>query len=179
MSKGRFSKENEDDFKDLVEFGVSRESFLNIRETNQRTNLKKLKTILKETSILVQSNVRTLSDVIYTLEKCLAINKVTDDHRETIGKGIDVFKGSLFDLIWNIDNILKIIEYGHLFKNEKNVAEMKVIQIVEIINEANNCFDGIKIEGANLAYDQIEIVVESLMQISRLLNIINGIYDDL
>lgn len=87
--------------------------------------------------------------------------------------------GSLIDLIWNVDKIISDIEYGNLFRDEKQTAELKVIQIVEIINKANNAFDDLNIEGVDFAYDEIERVIETLMQISYLLRVIEAIYENI
>lgn len=179
MANDKKNKEIIDDFKDLEEFGITRESFLNIQNVNQKTNLKKLKSILKETNILIGENVKTLTDAIVIFENCLTVGRISEINRVKIDRSIMIFKGSLIDLIWNVDKIISDIEYGNLFRDEKQTAELKVIQIVEIINKANNAFDDLNIEGVDFAYDEIERVIETLMQISYLLRVIEAIYENI
>lgn len=180
MKKGN-NKSNIDsvDLADLAEFGVTQDNFLKIQSVNQFVNLKKLKSILRETNLLISCNISTLSDVIHILEQCLTVGVVSEHNRARINNGVDIFKDSLVDLVWNVDTIINDIEHGKAFKNECDIAEIKVIQIIEIINEANNCFDSLQINGVDLAYDEIERIIESLVQIGNLFNTINEIYEKL
>lgn len=167
------------DYIDLAEFGISANDILKIQSVNQRVNLKKLKTILKETDMLINININRLTTIIVLLIEFNNVGELTNRGKGIFEQSISEFKDSLMDLIWNVDSIINDIEYGDVFKNEKDIAELKVIQIIEIINKANSEFERLDFDRLEFAYDEVERVIQSLEQIKFLLNTINELYNSL
>lgn len=148
MAKLKKNKEVEIDIDiedlDLNEFGVTENDYLNFSFINQKANLKKLKKRLKNITECMSVTETTLIQIICVLENCSVSNKISKENKEKIIVLIKHFDDSLIDIVWNIDNIIEDSEYGDLFVADCDLAEKKIIDIVNITKDIEDLFSQLK-----------------------------------
>ena len=129
---------------DLMEFGVRPDQYLNIRDMNQKSNLKRLKKRLRNITESMNVTEDTLVQLICVLENCNISGKISISNKDRIVNLIRNFDDSLIDIVWNIDNIIEDSDYGDLFEQDCDLAEQKIIEIVEITKEIEELFNTLK-----------------------------------
>jgi len=169
---------------DLRDFGVSSEEYLNISVINQKANLKKLKRRLKNITESMSITQQSLIQLICVLENCHTAKKISLDNQEKIVYLLKNFDDSLIDIVWNIDNIIEDVEYGNLFESDCELAEQKIIEIVEVTKEIEELFVKVKVieefEDSIMSISvSIMEILESISQMQFLFQKIHHINDSL
>lgn len=148
MARTKKSKDIEEDIDfeelDLNEFGITEKDYLNFSYINQKANLKKLKKRLKNITECMSITETTLIQIVCVLENCIISKKISKDNKEKIIILIKHFDDSLIDIVWNIDNIIEDAEYGDLFESDCDLAERKIIEIVNITKDIEELFSKLK-----------------------------------
>lgn len=169
---------------DLREFGVSTEEYLNISVINQKANLKRLKKRLRNITESMSITEQSLVQLICILENCHTSKKISISNQEKIVLLLKQFDDSLIDIVWNIDNIIEDADYGDLFVDDCDLAEQKIIEIVEITKEIEELFLKIRvIEDFENSIESVSIsvmgILETISQMQFLFQKINNIHNDL
>lgn len=169
---------------DLREFGVSSEEYLNISVINQKVNLKKLKKRLKNITESMSVTEKSLIQLICVLENCHTAKKISIENQSTIVYLLKDFDDSLIDIVWNIDNIIEDADYGNLFEADCDLAEQKIIEIVEVTKEIEDLFSQIKVleefeESLSSISVSIMEILECINQMQFLFQKIHNINDAL
>lgn len=152
---------------DLMEFGVRPEEYLNIRDINQKSNLKRLKKRLRNITESMNVTEETLGQLIIVLENCNTSGKISIYNKERILNLITNFDDSLIDIVWNIDNIIEDADYGNLFQQDCELAEQKIIEIVEVTKDIEDLFN--KLKALESFEESFSAISESIMEILEII----------
>ncbi len=169
---------------DLNEFGVSSDEYLNISNINQKANLKRLKKRLRNITESMGITETSLVQLICVLENCYTSKKISISNQEKIILLLKQFDDSLIDIVWNIDNIIEDSGYGQLFVADCDLAERKIIEIVEITKEIEDLFLKVKVlEDFESSIESVSTsimeILETIQQMRFLFQKINNIHQEL
>lgn len=169
---------------DFSEYGVTTDEYLNISVINQKVNLKKLKRRLKNITESMAVTETSLVQLICVLENCYTAKKISLLNQEKIVILLKNFDDSLIDIVWNIDNIIDDADYGTLFEADCEMAEQKIIEIVEITKEIEDLFVKVRVvEEFEKSISSVSLsimeILECSNQIRFLFQKINNIHDAL
>lgn len=173
MSKSKKTKQTEDEEivleeLDLGEFGIAPDEYLNIRNINQKANLKRLKKRLRNITATMNITEKTLIQLICVIENCCTVNEISSSNKEKIIELLRVFDDSLIDIVWNIDNIIEDSDYGNLFEQDCDLAERKIIEIVEITKSIEELF--MKLKELESFEDSFNSISQSIMEILEVIS---------
>lgn len=172
MARTKKVKEVEEDINiedlDLGEFGIKPDEYLKIRDISQKSNLKRLKKRLKNITELMSITEDTLVQLICVLENCNRVSKISKENKSKILDLLNNFDDSLIDIVWNIDNIIEDSDYGNLFEQDCDLAERKIVEIVEITKQIEDLF--LKLKDLESFEESFNAISQSIMEILEVIN---------
>lgn len=130
---------------DLNEFGITENDYLDFSSINQKANLKKLKRRLRNITECMSVTENTLMQIIYLLDNIGISNKISKENKLKAIELVKNFDDSLIDIVWNLDNIIEDSMEGDLFVADCDLAEKKIIDIVNITKEIETLFTDVKV----------------------------------
>lgn len=160
---------------DLSEFGIKDTEILNIRGSSEKGNLKLLRKKLNVINDSLANIDEALVNIVINFERIVSkkskILKKEELFKE-ITNDLEKISESIFEVVFYLDDLIDQSSiYGKLFKEDSDLAEEKLIELVEFVKYMQQYLDKIQALDYNVIINKKDDLSFILEEMSECINL--------
>lgn len=160
---------------DLSEFGIADSEFLNIKKSSEKGNLKLLRkklSVINDSLLVIDSSI---IGIVINFERIVA-KKTKVLQKEVLFKGIkedlEKISSSIYEVVFYLDDLIEQSSvYGKLFKEDSDMAEEKLIELVEFVKYMQHYLEKIQNFDYSIIIEEKDDISYLLQEMSECINL--------
>lgn len=160
---------------DLSEFGIADNEFLNIKKSSEKGNLKLLRkklSVINDSLLVIDSSI---IGIVINFERIVA-KKTKVLQKEVLFKGIkedlEKISSSIYEVVFYLDDLIEQSSvYGKLFKEDSDMAEEKLIELVEFVKYMQHYLEKIQNFDYSIIIEEKDDISYLLQEMSECINL--------
>lgn len=173
--KSEVEKEDVVEEIDLSEFGIADSEFLNIKKSSEKGNLKLLRkklSVINDSLLVIDSSI---IGIVINFERIVA-KKTKLLQKEVLFKGIkedlEKISSSIYEVVFYLDDLIEQSSvYGKLFKEDSDMAEEKLIELVEFVKYMQHYLEKIQNFDYSVIIEEKDDISYLLQEMSECINL--------
>lgn len=160
---------------DLSEFGIANTEFLNIKKSSEKGNLKLLRkklSVINDSLAVIDSSIvgivinfeRIVAKKTKVLQKELLFKEIKDD--------LEKISNSIYEVVFYLDDLIEQSNiYGKLFKEDSDMAEEKLIELVEFVKYMQHYLEKIQSFDYSIIIEESDDISYLLQEMTECINL--------